>query len=291
MVLLDFISHNNLDSWEESIWDNNDVVEFVIQPEDIELGIEYVLEVILTITSKKSDLIIGDPVLKPGVNSAADNEFQQDCPAFPTNICEFSHPDDANAIFRTGNQVKWQFCLANVSTAMFLYSVMSDLYECGENFCVGADSDNDEVEDEEDNCPYTPNPDQTDSDDDGIGDACDLNQNINVSIDIKPGSDPNCFNINGHGVIPVAINGGEGFDVYEIDFDTLSFGGLDVRVRGNRGPLCSIEDWNGDGYLDMVCQFDDNPDNWTPGEDSATLTGTLLDGTPFEGTDSICIVP
>jgi hypothetical protein len=28
-----------------------------------------------------------------------------------------------------------------------------------------------------------------------------------VGIDIKPGSDPNCFNINGHGVIPVAILG------------------------------------------------------------------------------------
>ena len=26
-----------------------------------------------------------------------------------------------------------------------------------------------------------------------------------VEIDIKPGSDPNCFNNNGHGVIPVAI--------------------------------------------------------------------------------------
>lgn len=114
---------------------------------------------------------------------------------------------------------------------------------------------------------------------------------IDVDIDIKPGSDPNCFNINGHGVIPVAINGSEDFSVYDIDVESLSLGGLVVRVRGNRGPLCSIEDWNEDGHPDLVCHFDDDPDNWVPGGDSATLTGALLDGTPIEGTDSICIVP
>ncbi len=30
---------------------------------------------------------------------------------------------------------------------------------------------------------------------------------------------------------------------------------------------------------------------WTPGNGNATLTGTLNEGTPFEGTDSICVVP
>jgi len=113
-----------------------------------------------------------------------------------------------------------------------------------------------------------------------------------VIIDIKPGSDPNCFNINSHGVIPVAILGTDTFDVSNIDQSTLSFGGLDVRIRGNKWPSCGLEDTNGDGLLDLVCQFQDNPDYWSAGDsDYATLTGELLNGTPFEGVDSICVVP
>jgi streptogramin lyase len=113
---------------------------------------------------------------------------------------------------------------------------------------------------------------------------------IAVYIDIKPGSDPNCFNLNGHGVIPVAINGTDDFDVGQIEVGSLKFDGLAVRVRGKKGPLCSIEDWNNDGEQDMVCHFEDDPAYWTGGDATATLTGELIDGTPFEGTDSICIV-
>lgn len=110
-------------------------------------------------------------------------------------------------------------------------------------------------------------------------------------IDIKPGSDPNCFNINDHGVIPVAILGSEDFDVSEIDLASLLFGGLQVRVRGNKGPLCSIEYSNEDVYHDLVCHFEDDTSNWSNGSGEATLFGNLIDGTPFEGKDSICIVP
>ena len=116
---------------------------------------------------------------------------------------------------------------------------------------------------------------------------------ISVSIDIKPGSDPNCFNINGHGVIPVAILGSADLDVYDIKTDdTLSFNGLAVRVRGKKGALCAIEDLNEDEFPDLVCHFEDDTTQWEVGNDgNATLTGKLLDGTPIEGSDSICIVP
>ncbi|MDY6839641.1 MAG: LecA/PA-IL family lectin, partial [Thermodesulfobacteriota bacterium] len=117
------------------------------------------------------------------------------------------------------------------------------------------------------------------------------NEFITVEIDIKPGSDPNCFNLNGHGVIPVAILGSADFDVSDIDVETLSFAGLEVRVRGNKGPLCSTEYSNEDEFLDLVCHFEDDPENWVPQNDMAELTGELVDGTPIEGTDSICIVP
>ena len=114
---------------------------------------------------------------------------------------------------------------------------------------------------------------------------------VAVDIDIKPGSDPNCFNINGHGVVPVAVLGSEGFNVSDIDQSTLSFSGLSVRVKGNQGPQCSFDYSNSDEFLDLICQFEDNVENWLPGSEEATVTGQLLDGTAIKGTDSICVVP
>lgn len=135
---------------------------------------------------------------------------------------------------------------------------------------------------------------------DAMGSGAPGPEQIEVTIDIKPGSYPNCFNINGKGVIPVAILGSADFDVTQIDVSSLEFAGLEVRIKGNETPQCSYEDVSGDftspegapdGYQDMVCQFVDNPDTWLPNVGTATLTGNLSDGTPIIGTDSICIVP
>jgi hypothetical protein len=114
---------------------------------------------------------------------------------------------------------------------------------------------------------------------------------MGIIVDIKPGSDPNCFNINGNGVIPVAILGTLAFDVYQVDPVSLNFAGLSVGVRGNGTQKCGYDDLNGDGYFDIVCQFVDDPDSWEPGEGIAILRGHLVDGTPIEGSDTICIVP
>jgi hypothetical protein len=78
------------------------------------------------------------------------------------------------------------------------------------------------------------------------------------------GGDPNCFNNDGHGAIPVAVLGSDDFDVTQIDVETLDFAGLAVRVRGNDNPQCSIEDISGDfttpegapdGFDDLVERF------------------------------------
>jgi len=114
---------------------------------------------------------------------------------------------------------------------------------------------------------------------------------LQVGIDVKPGSDPNCFNINDHGVIPVAILGSSDLYVNDIDPLSLSFGGLAVRVRGKKGPLCGVEYVNDDPYHDLVCQFEDDAENWATGTEEATLTGTLYNGSGFTGTDAICIAP
>ena len=109
-----------------------------------------------------------------------------------------------------------------------------------------------------------------------------------VGIDIKPGNDKNCFKQNGKGTILVAVLGDATFDPTNIDISTLDFSGLSVAVKGNGQVQCDIDDVDSDGFWDLVCKFVDS-DNWTGGPDEATLTGELYDGTPFEGTDSICI--
>ena len=67
----------------------------------------------------------------------------------------------------------------------------------GFKFGVPLDSDNDGVQDYEDNCRSTANTDQADLDNDGIGDECDSSND--VSIDIKPNSDPSSFGCDAKG--------------------------------------------------------------------------------------------
>jgi hypothetical protein len=113
-----------------------------------------------------------------------------------------------------------------------------------------------------------------------------------VNVDIKPGGEPNCININGHGKIPVAVLGSNAFDVADIDPASLRFGGLEVGVRANKGPHCNIEYANEDGYLDLMCHFRDDPSNWSPSDiGTASVFGLLYDGREVTGTDTICLVP
>jgi serine-aspartate repeat-containing protein C/D/E len=115
---------------------------------------------------------------------------------------------------------------------------------------------------------------------------------LTLSIDIKPGSYPNCFNQNGRGVIPVAILGSANLDVTQINVESLLLQGLAVKMVGKRNKyLAHIEYVNGDEYPDLVVQFQDTENLVAIGNGTATLTGELLNGTPIEGSDSICIVP
>jgi outer membrane protein assembly factor BamB len=127
---------------------------------------------------------------------------------------------------------------------------------------------------------------------------------VTAAIDIMPGVVPNCFNNDGRGVIPVAVLGSNILDVTQIDTSMLLFDGLHVRMVGRgsrRRLLCSVDDVSGDfttdpngipdGYLDLVCQFEDEPDIWTGADSTARLEGRLYNGTPIEGEDSICLRP
>lgn len=153
------------------------------------------------------------------------------------------------------------------------------------------DTDGDGVPDAQDNCPLVANANQADLDGDGIGDVCDPQNTI--LIDIKQGSDPNCFNNDDKGVIPVAIMGSASFDVTQIDAGTVNLEGLSVKAVGKSNKLLAhIEDVNVDGFNDLVVQIQDQDGVFSPGTTTATLTGNLLPAfgsTPIEGSASICI--
>jgi len=114
---------------------------------------------------------------------------------------------------------------------------------------------------------------------------------VNVDIDIKPGSDPNAINNDGNGVIPVAILGSETFDVSQILADTITMEGLALKTVGKADKLLyHYEDVNEDGFEDLVVQIQDEDGVFEPGEGEATVTGLLVDGRTFTGTDSIVVV-
>jgi len=113
---------------------------------------------------------------------------------------------------------------------------------------------------------------------------------IPVSVDIKPGSYPNCFNNNGHGVIPIAILGAQDFNATEVDPTTVVLDGMYVSVKGNGSPQASTDDVNNDGILDIVVQIEDLDGIFSEGDSIGTVKGSTYGGENFQGTDSICIV-
>ncbi len=149
------------------------------------------------------------------------------------------------------------------------------------------DTDGDGVPDDDDNCPATANADQTDVDDDGTGDACD--PVINVTIDIKPGSDPNSIRLGDTGSVPVAIFSTVKFDAASIDVSTLQLNSAFVRLVGGRNVLASIEDVNGDGLGDLVVQFDRGLlEDLAVGDGIGTVS--TIDGQLILGTDSVRVI-
>jgi hypothetical protein len=112
-----------------------------------------------------------------------------------------------------------------------------------------------------------------------------------VGIDIKPGSDPNSINLGAEGVVPVAVLGTPDFDASTVDASSLFLSGSAVRLKGKSGNAGSLEDVDGDGDLDLVVQFYIDQLALEEGATEAALAGTLLDGTPIVGYDSVRVVP
>ena len=137
---------------------------------------------------------------------------------------------------------------------------------------------------------------------------------VEVEIDIKPGSCPNSFDVKSKGVLPVAVLGTEDFDVTTIDPSSIRLTRElvdDCYVRPIRwsyedvatpfeGELCDCHDLNGDGCMDLTLKFDTQELviylalEEVAGETiPLTLTGNLKEeagGTPITGEDCLRIL-
>jgi len=107
--------------------------------------------------------------------------------------------------------------------------------------------------------------------------------------DVKPLSFPSSINLKKEGVVPVAILSTAEFDaVAMVNQQTLTFGATGLEKSWIR---CGSpgEDVNGDGLLDLICQFDTKKAGLTCTSTTATVTGYTVDGRRFEGQDDIKI--
>lgn len=108
---------------------------------------------------------------------------------------------------------------------------------------------------------------------------------LSAIIDVKPGTDVNSINLKSKGVVPVAMLTTDGFDIMNVDLESIKFAGASpVRWQ--------IEDLDGDGDADVLLYFrTEELTDLSPESTEAVLAGTTLDGIPFIGTDTVNIVP
>ncbi len=151
----------------------------------------------------------------------------------------------------------------------------------------------------------------------GIDDLCFAV--LQVTIDIKPGSCPNSFNRNSHGMLPVALVGSLDLDVTQVDISSILLFRADVvggAVAPNEGPpgphstfedvatpfdgeLCDCHEEDGDGITDLAMKFKSQDVvselqlNGLPPGDLVELcvSGMTLDGSEFEACDCVRLVP
>jgi hypothetical protein len=114
---------------------------------------------------------------------------------------------------------------------------------------------------------------------------------VEVTIDIKPGSDPNPINPGSNGLVPVAIFSSPEFDATQVDPTSVSLAGASVAVRGKGKSMAHEEDVNGDGLVDLVVQVETQGFDDLGAGGTVELTGTTFSGEDIVGYDDVIIVP
>ncbi len=116
---------------------------------------------------------------------------------------------------------------------------------------------------------------------------------ISVTIEIKPPAAPPVpINQSASGVIPVAILSSPTFDATQVDPATVSLAGAAVQMIGKSDKFsCSVQDVNGDGLEDLLCQVSTAQFLVQPGQSTAVLQAKTFTGQPIQGQEAITIVP
>lgn len=125
-----------------------------------------------------------------------------------------------------------------------------------------------------------------------------------LHFDIKPESCPNPLNVKSKGKLPAALLGTETVDVAQIDISSILLEGSiaplkssieDVATPYTDGEECGCTTGGPDGFDDLTLKFDTHEIVGLLGpvdfgdQLTLTITGVLLDGTPFEAHDCIII--
>lgn len=118
-----------------------------------------------------------------------------------------------------------------------------------------------------------------------------------VSVDIKPGEQPNSINLKSKGSLPVAFLTDAGFDAASIDPNTVTFQGhafggfVKMTGKDKRKPLAALEDVDADGDVDLVVHLETSLLPLAGDETECTLGALTRDGFLVRGSDSVRIVP
>ena len=83
--------------------------------------------------------------------------------------------------------------------------------------------------------------------------------------------------------------GSADFDVTDIDSSTVLFGRTGTEASSVRAPI--LRDLNGDGFLDAMYGFMTFDCGFQLGDTEGWLTGFTVDGTYFESSDVVLVLP
>ncbi len=112
-----------------------------------------------------------------------------------------------------------------------------------------------------------------------------------VAIDIKPGDEPNSINLGSGGNTPVAILSSSSFNATTVDPLSVSLASAPVKLKGKGTPQYSVQDVNGDGWMDLVIHIDTSALQLSETSVDAVLEGLTHELIPVRGSDTVKIVP